>query len=162
MDSSSAGHRPNNSTHQMRFQGAKSAAESLGISLSVLDNPMNTSTVEAGYALAKAYFAEKFDATAIFAANDSLALGVLQAAEEAGIRIPEDVSLLGFDNTTYADLPRVKLSTIDHCKQKLAETSVDLLLQIINSDRSAKDIEYVHEIVQPVLIERKTCIAPNA
>lgn len=156
------GHRPNNSTHQMRFLGAKSAAESLGISLSVLENPMNTSTVEAGYALAKEYFATPFEATAIFAANDSLALGVLQAAEEAGIRIPEDLSLLGFDNTTYADLPRVKLSTIDHCKQKLAETSVDLLLQIINSGRSAKDIEYVHEIVQPVLVERKTCIAPKA
>ena len=55
----------------------------------------------------------------------------------------------------------MKLSTIDHCKQQLAETSVDLLLQIINSDRSARDIEYVHEIVRPALVERKTCAAPK-
>lgn len=155
------GHRSNNSTHQVRCTGAKKTAERLGVSLTVLENPMNTSTIEAGYALAKEYFAKPFDTTAIFAANDSLALGVMQAAEEAGIRIPEDLSLLGFDNTTYADLPRVKLSTIDHRKQTLAETSVDLLLQIINSDHSAKDIEYVHEIVQPVLVERKTCTAPK-
>ncbi|MBQ8145127.1 MAG: LacI family DNA-binding transcriptional regulator, partial [Butyricicoccus sp.] len=155
------GHRSNNSTHQIRFQGAQKEAAARGIDLTVLENPMNTSTIEAGYALAKEYFASPFEATAIFAANDSLALGVMQAAEEAGVRIPEDLSLLGFDNTTYADLPRVKLSTIDHCKQKLAETSVDLLLQIINSDRSAKDIEYVHEIVQPALVERKTCATPK-
>ena len=155
------GHRPNNSTHEMRFQGAKKAAEDCGVRLTVLENPMNTSTIEAGYALAKAFFASPLEDTAIFAANDSLALGVMQAAEEVGIRIPEDLSLVGFDNTTYADLPRVKLSTIDHCKQQLAETSVDLLLQIINSDRSARDIEYVHEIVRPALVERKTCSAPK-
>ncbi|MBQ8144760.1 MAG: LacI family DNA-binding transcriptional regulator, partial [Butyricicoccus sp.] len=63
------GHRPNNSTHQMRFWGAKKAAEALGAALAVLENPMNTSTVEAGYALAREYFAQPFEATAIFAAN---------------------------------------------------------------------------------------------
>lgn len=155
------GHRSNNSTHQMRFQGAKAAADTLGIDLITLENPMNTSTIEAGYALAKSYFAAPFTETAIFAANDSLALGVMQAAEEAGIRIPEDVSLIGFDNTTYADLPRVKLTTIDHRKQQLAERSVDLLLEIINSDRSARDIAYTHEIVQPEVVERRTAAAPS-
>ncbi len=156
------GHRPGNSTHEQRFLGAQRAAAEQDVTLSVLNNPLNTSTVEAGYAIAKEYFAQPFAATAIFAANDSLALGVMEAAEEAGIRIPEELSLLGFDNTAYAALPHIKLTTIDHRKQPLAEQAVDLLLQIIGSDKTAADIAYTHAILQPEIVERRTCMPPNA
>ena len=44
----------------------------------------------------------------------------MEAAEEAGIRIPEDLSLIGFDNITYADLPKIHLTTIEQPKKTMA------------------------------------------
>ena len=48
----------------------------------------------------------------------------MQAAGECGVRIPEDVSLLGFDNVSYAALPRICLSTIAQHQQKLSEAAL--------------------------------------
>ena len=123
----------------------------------MIENPTDFSTTESGYALAQSFFSAPYSSTAIFAATDSLALGVLQAADEAGVRIPEDLSLLGFDNCFYGDLPKIKLSTVDQCKQKLAEAAVDLLLQLI--DRPAEEpAEFSRRIIRPALVERATCI----
>lgn len=78
-----------------------------------------------------------------------MALGVLQAADEYGISIPEDISLLGFDNIIYSALPKIELSTIDQRKQLLAEATVDLLTRIIDSD--AQD-EFTHRMIRPTLV----------
>lgn len=154
------GYRANSSTHEHRLAGARRAAAEAGAALHVIENPTDFSTTESGYALAQSFFSAPYSSTAIFAATDSLALGVLQAADEAGVRIPEDLSLLGFDNCFYGDLPKIKLSTVDQCKQKLAEAAVDLLLQLI--DRPAEEpAEFSRRIIRPALVERSTCIPPR-
>ena len=96
------GQRKGSVTHQLRADGYIDACRELGIEPNVFASNYTLSSVQAGAQMAKQVFAQHpFPYTAIFAATDSLALGVLAAADEAGIRIPEDVSLMGFDNILY-------------------------------------------------------------
>ncbi len=149
------GMRPVSITHQRRFQGYRMTMESLGLEPAVIENPWDASTIEYGYQLAREAFSKQFPFTAAFCASDSVALGAMQAAGECGVRIPEDVSLLGFDNVSYAALPRICLSTIAQHQQKLSEAAFDLLLRLIREDGEAAT---THRIVRPILVERSTCI----
>ena len=150
------GNRPNSLTHQLRLRGFTEMLEKAGITPQVIDNPHGCSSIDIGCALSRKLFANGCSATAIFASTDSMALGVLQAADEYGISIPEDISLLGFDNIIYSALPKIELSTIDQRKQLLAEATVDLLTRIIDSD--AQD-EFTHRMIRPTLVSRSSCRA---
>ena len=110
---------------------------------------------ENGYLMAKQLFSEKPEFTAIFASTDTNALGILQAAEEKGIRIPDDLSLLGFDNIRDSGLPRIGLTTIEQPRKLLASMAVDSLLDKIENELSG----YTHRILTPTLVERTTCRA---
>ena len=90
----------------------------------------------------------------MFAATDSVALGVMNAADECGVSIPGDVSLLGFDNISYAALPKIGLTTIDQRKPRLAAGAVDLLMDAIGHPDREED---VRRIIRPALVERTTC-----
>ena len=150
------GNRPNSLTHQLRLRGFSETLEKAGITPQVIDNPHGCSSIDIGCALSRELFANGCSATAIFASTDSMALGVLQAADEYGISVPEDISLLGFDNIIYSALPKIELSTIDQRKQLLAEATVDLLTRIIDSD--AQD-EFTHRMIRPTLVSRSSCRA---
>ena len=72
--------------------------------------------------------------------------------EELGLRIPEDLSLLGYDNIVYASLPRINLTSISHHKRTLGRMAVNRLIARIEGDTA----EY-HDILEPELIIRGTC-----
>ena len=152
------GNRPNSLTHQLRLRGFTEMLKKAGITPQVIDNPHGCSSIDIGCALSRELFANGCSATAIFASTDSMALGVLQAADEYGISIPEDISLLGFDNIIYSALPKIELSTIDQRKQLLAEATVDLLTRIIDSDEQD---EFTHRMIRPTLVSRSSCRAPK-
>lgn len=148
------GYRPSSITHQLRFRGFSEALEKAGLRPTVLENPADSSSIASGHALSQQLFAQPLHSTAIFAAADAIALGVLQAADEAGISIPEDLSLLGFDNIIYSSLPKIMLSTVDQRKQLLAEAAVNLLAEIIDSPSRE---EYTHRLILPALVVRSSC-----
>ena len=125
-----------------------------GLTPTVIENTADSSSIGAGYELSRKLFNEGCPHTAIFAATDSLALGAMQAADEFGISIPDDLSLLGFDNIIYSSLPKITLSTIDQRKSLLAEAAVDILTQIIESDE--RD-DFTHRMIRPALIRRSSC-----
>lgn len=147
------GLRKGSVTHQLRADGYVDACRELGIEPHICTSSFPLSSIQTGKTLAKQVFSSAFTHTAIFAAADSLALGVFAAAEESGIRIPEDVSLMGFDNILYADLPRIHLTTIEQPKKTMATTAVDILLEKITDTATS----YSHRILTPTLIERSTC-----
>lgn len=91
---------------------------------------------------------------AIFAFSDITALKIMEAAEERGVRIPEDVSLLGYDNISFAALPRIDLTTVSQRKFRMGEIAVRRLLEQIRGSR-----ERTVDLLQPELIVRSTCTA---
>lgn len=107
------GHRSGSLTHQLRLRGFMEVLGKEGLTPTVIENTADSSSIGAGYELSRKLFNEGCPHTAIFAATDSLALGAMQAADEFGIAIPDDLSLLGFDNIIYSSLPKITLSTID-------------------------------------------------
>jgi len=71
--------------------------------------------------------------TAIVGGNDVIALGVLSAARERGLRVPADLTVVGFDDIPMAGWPLIDLTTV-HCDlEELARTSVELLLEAIDT-----------------------------
>ena len=152
------GFRPASITHQLRFSGFQRAMQQRSLTPTVLENHESSSSLQIGYQLGKQLFAQGTSSTAIFAATDSLALGVIQAADEFNLRIPEDISLLGFDNISYAALPKITLTTIDQRKPVLAETAVKHLVSVIEHPDNDG---YAHHMIRPALVERRSCCAPG-
>lgn len=149
------GRRQGSESHQRRAKGYIDVCEKYGISPVFFDNPGTTSSIENGYRMAKQLFAKKGQTfSAIFASSDSNALGIIKAADELKIRVPDDVSVLGFDNISYADLPKVELTTVEQPKEEIASCAVTALVELIRKERK----ELLQKAIQPRLIVRKSCV----
>ncbi|MBR4427018.1 MAG: substrate-binding domain-containing protein, partial [Spirochaetales bacterium] len=114
---------------------------------------MQKSSMAAGYQLAMEYFSTKFDCSAIFCATDALALGVMQAADEKGLRIPQDISILGFDNISFTSLPRIGISTVEQPKDEMAKAAIDILIDNIEGGSES----LASRSIAPRLVERTSC-----
>jgi DNA-binding LacI/PurR family transcriptional regulator len=98
------------------------------------------------------------DVTAIFAANDHLALGVLRALHERGRRVPADVSVIGFDDVPEAAYYIPPLTTVRPDFDAVAAASIDLLLaQIINGQRLGD-----RRVITPSLVIRDSAGPPRS
>ncbi len=83
----------------------------------------------AGYRAAKALLAVQQRPTAIFAADDFRALGAMQALEEAGVAVPRDMSLVGFDDIQFAGLSRIGLTTVAQPRALMGRQVTELVLE---------------------------------
>ncbi|MBQ6077339.1 MAG: LacI family DNA-binding transcriptional regulator [Clostridia bacterium] len=149
------GAREKSMTHQLRVDGYLNACKKLGIEPNVIRNSDPRSSFRVGYALAKAHFETPFSETAILCAADTLAIGVIQAAYEKGIRIPRDLSLMGFDNISFSALPPIDLTTVNQPKQELAVAALDMLINRIKKPEAS----HTKTILSPSLVIRNSCRA---
>jgi len=94
--------------------------------------------VRAGYEQAKVLFGLSSRPTAIFAGNDLSALGVLRAAREAGLRVPEDLSVVGFDDIPLSEWSTPALTTVRQPLTEMATVAVHMLLDSGESDGMPK------------------------
>ena len=94
------------------------------------------------------------DVTAIFAGNDIMAYGVIRVALERGLRIPEDLSLIGFDNIEFSSIIHPPLTTIHQPKYEMGEAAVEILLRLAR-DKGKQTRE--HRLLGVELIERQSC-----
>ena len=76
--------------------------------------------------------------TAYIADNDMIALGAMKALEEHSIRIPEDVSIIGFDDLPYSEICSPRLSSIRVPKQEMGKMAIERLIDIINNGDAIK------------------------
>jgi LacI family transcriptional regulator len=91
--------------------------------------------------------------TAVFCANDLLALGVLQEMTQRGLRVAQDVAIVGYDDIEFAAAAAVPLSSVRQPREQLGRTAAALLLEEIEDDGQH---EHRHVVFQPELIVRES------
>ncbi|KGQ37456.1 substrate-binding domain-containing protein [Gallibacterium genomosp. 1] len=92
--------------------------------------------------------------TAVFACSDTIAVGVYQVAWQQGLHIPQDISVIGYDNIMLAQYLTPPLTTIHQPKAELGKLAVETLLERIKSP----DLEYKTTMLQPQLIWRASVV----
>jgi LacI family transcriptional regulator len=110
---------------------------------------------EGGHEMMKRLLRNRRNVSALFACNDAVAFGALRAAFEGGVRIPQDISVLGFDNVEFAALTRPPLTTIDQPRYGLGQAAVEILLGHIGCEGPWAP---EHRMLGVKLIERESCL----
>ncbi|MCZ2403185.1 LacI family DNA-binding transcriptional regulator [Paenarthrobacter sp. Z7-10] len=96
------------------------------------------------------------DVTAVFVANDQMALGMLRAFSETGVRVPEDISIVGYDDQPEAAYFLPPLTTVSQDFEELGRSCMRVLLRALRETSAESD-----PLVRPRLVVRSTTAAPN-
>lgn len=132
-----------------RFTGYRKALDDYAVEFDPQRVARGDFTQESGYAAMQQLLATKPDA--VFASSDMMAIGAQQAIRKAGLRIPDDIAVVGFDNLPQATLADPPLTTVQQPIEELGMEAVDMLHGILNgSTRSPR------QIVLPVKLIRRT------
>ncbi|HJT69893.1 MAG TPA: LacI family DNA-binding transcriptional regulator [Terriglobales bacterium] len=146
---------PNSADSQSRWEAVESVARDLEIEVDpelVIQIDSSDSTPHLGYPFGKRLVDKKRPFTALFAYNDISAIGAIRAFHESGLRVPQDVSVVGFDDIPAAAFHYPSLTTIRQPLYKMGEIAVDLLVDRIELKKEAQP-----EIaVQPELVVRES------
>ncbi|EGQ8389186.1 TPA: substrate-binding domain-containing protein [Vibrio cholerae] len=137
---------------QMRYEGYKRALAEAGIAINPDWIVESDFECEGGYqAFEKLYQCGKLP-SALFVSNDMMAMGVIQAASQRGLRVPDDLSLIGYDDVHIAKFMTPALTTIHQPKYRLGKAAVDTLLyRLENPDTTAQVVQ-----LEPTLVVRNS------
>jgi LacI family transcriptional regulator len=136
-----------------RFAGYQDALEQLGVPYDPELVAEGLWEVQSGYPAAKQFLALPERPTAIFAANDLMALGAIYAIQEAGLRVPEDIALVGYDDREIANISRPTITTVTLPCYEMGQASALMLLRRFDNEG---DVEEPIK-VRGKLIIRESC-----
>jgi LacI family transcriptional regulator len=136
-------------TARRRLKGYQEALEEYGITYDEDLVFEGNYQFESGYQGGKILL--KKDITAVFISNDLMSYGFYKAVRESGKSIPDDISIVGFDDLFFSSMLDIPLTTIKQPVDKIAIESWQLLLDQINGQKSDENIK-----LEPLLIERKS------
>lgn len=145
--------RPDLESARLREQGYRKALHAAGIEFDPDLVRVGEYTAESADEPAGELLQREDRPTAIFAANDLSAIQVMQVARRLGIRVPDDLSVVGFDNIPESALTDPPLTTIDQSIQAMGFEAVRLLIDLIDQPRQ----EQVHLTLPTELIVRQSC-----
>lgn len=144
---------------EQRLQGFRLALERAGRRFIRAENTIETQelTYYAAHAAISKFLRRKTPLTALFCANDEMAAGALRAAHEAGVRVPDDLSLIGFDDIAMSSLIEPPLTTIGVDKEKMGRRAMARLIELVEGSDQRPNVE-----LGPVeLVVRGTTAKPH-
>lgn len=139
-------------SHTARRQGFEQAMRHHGLAADVIETWYSE---EGGHRAALEAFDRAEPPTAIFGGADIAALGVLRAAEERGLRVPQDLTVVGYDDIYASSINRVSLTTVDQSSRITGAESVRLLMERIDGRTEPRQF-----VVAPRLVTRGTSGPP--
>jgi DNA-binding LacI/PurR family transcriptional regulator len=113
-------------------------------------------TEEGGFRGAQKLLSTGASPTAIFAANDLAAIGAVAAVEAAGLAVPGDISIIGYDNSYLSRLRHLSLTSIDQSASDLGRLAIDRIIERIENGRT----ESIRDVLPPTLVARGSTAAP--
>jgi DNA-binding LacI/PurR family transcriptional regulator len=150
--------QPFSSDTETRWSSIRDAARKLGLPIDpnlVTQLQADSPTPEPGYDVTKSLLAKHRHFTALFAFNDISAIGAIRALLDSGMKVPADVSVVGFDDIQSAAFQNPRLTTIRQPLRRMGELAAETLLKRIRGTEHHKVIA-----VEPELIVRESTAAP--
>jgi LacI family transcriptional regulator len=135
-----------------RLLGFRAELQALGLPQRLEYEAAGDFYIESGESAMRALLALPEPPTAVFAASDMMAVGAIKAIEEAGLRCPDDIAVVGFDDIQLAELVSPALTTVRQDKRALGVAAARSLVQLIDADAAP------HVAMLPVeLVVRESC-----
>lgn len=146
--------------HQRRIDGLRRAFARDGLTVGEerVFAP-GQSSPEGGFDAATAALAAHPQATAVFASHDILALGALEAVQQAGHRVPDDVTVVGFDDIAQVGRTHPAMTTVAFPKREMAQQAVELLLRAVDAGRMPPN---AISLLRPTLVVRSSSAPPRS
>ncbi len=142
------------SEYKERTEGFKAALKENDLSPDAVRIFTGSCSFEYGYNTVHDNYAALKNTNGIFAHADMVALGAIEALRERGMRVPEDIGVVGYDDIILGNYFRPKLTTVHQPKETQVEKGIKRLFEMINGEESAKPLQ---DVVEPILIERESC-----
>ena len=141
-------------TSTQRLKGYKNALKKIGLKPKAENIVFSNYTVQGGYESMRTLIKTKKDLTSIFVTNYEMTLGAIIAINELGVKIPDDISFIGFDNLQLSRVIRPKLTIVDQPLDKIGSGVAKIMLErLSNEDKS--DIKKKLELMT-TLIKRES------
>lgn len=132
-----------------RLKGYKEALTAEGRAIDTSIILQGDRTAESGYALTNALIEQEKSVDAIFASSDEMAIGVIGALIDHGLRIPQDVSVVGYDDIKMASMMRPTLTTIRQPIYDMGAVSVRMVVKLINEEPIEDKVNFLpYELVE--------------
>jgi DNA-binding LacI/PurR family transcriptional regulator len=139
-----------------RQRGFREALEDSGVSAKICASKVGDWGCESGYQAMRQLLENDPVPTAVFVANDRMAIGAIRAIFEARMSVPDDISIIGLDDLEVAAYQVPPLTTVRQSFAEIATLAVRLLLEILEG----KEPEESQIVIEPVLIERQSTAPP--
>ena len=135
-----------------RLEGYKKALDEKGIDKETDLILIGQYSSKGAYMATLELLKKRKDITAVFAFSDIMAVGAAKAILDSGLRIPNDISIVGFDGMDESEFYNPSITTVKQPKKLMAEMSINLLMSLIKGETENK-----HVLLETKLIERDSC-----
>ncbi|HEY83611.1 MAG TPA: LacI family transcriptional regulator [Chloroflexi bacterium] len=143
-----------NMPERSRLAGLHKALDEAGVELKHLYTVSNN-RLEGGEQAGEQWLSQSSRPTAVFGANDLLAMGFIHRISKAGVSVPDEVAVVGHDDIPFANLFSVPLTTIALPKREIGRVAMQILLDCLDKDAGSRTPQQV--VLEPELIVRRSC-----
>ncbi|MDE2149225.1 MAG: LacI family DNA-binding transcriptional regulator [Gammaproteobacteria bacterium] len=155
------GHPDHGASHH-RFQGYCDALRQSGIAITDELVVQGMFSFESGLECGERLLCLTTRPTAVFASNDDMAAGILHLAHQRGIRVPEELSIVGYDDTPLSRVVWPSLTTLRQPIQEMARAAVEQLVAILRPNHAGLKAHAPHETLRYELVVRQSACPPPA